>query len=304
VTISLVAQGHPAITASHAKTFELTRDAGIGPRATCVVGVSAAGDWGALRALGRRPVTITLRVGEHREVVHAVSNPFVDDGLIVRRSGFRDAHTLATNADRSAADFSRAFVQALADPQARLLVDVEAGEPEGRFVWVTTQAPGRDMPGVEVALMAPGLDLSGAEELVAEPTRAAMAAACVALVAPGAMAALHVDALPKGATARRVLFASPYPVVLPLTDTALPDDRPVAMAIETGEVAVPVHRGVVRVPKGAAGVMAVAPAPSDELRTLFTALLAEGVSPRALAKAAAHLPGWDYNAFIALAQEQ
>jgi len=301
VTISLVAQGHPAITASHAKTFELTRSADIGPRATCVVGVSTEGDWNALRALGRRPLTITLRVGSLAEVVHAVSNPFVDGGLIVRRSDFRDAHTLATGADRSAADLAKPFVRALADPAARLIVDIEAGEPDGRFVLVTTHPPGRPLPGVDVVLVAPGLDLGDAAEVVAGPGAAA-AAACVALVAPGATAALHVDALPAGATARRVLFASPYPVVLPLTES-VPDGRATAMAIDTGEAAVPVHRGAVRVPKGAKGVMAVAPAATDELHALFAALLAEGVSPRALAKAAAHLPGWDYNAFIALAKE-
>jgi hypothetical protein len=308
VTISLVAQGHSAIKATHAKTFELTTDGAIGPRATCVIGVGAAGDWDALRALGHRPLTITMTVGEHREVVHATGNPFVDDGLIVRRSRFRDSSTLAVAADKGAADLDRAFVRALADPAAELRVDIDAAEPDGTLVLVlVTSAPApRPRPGVRVVRVQAGLDLGdmAGAEVVAEPGPA-LAAACVALVAPGATAALHVDALPKGAGARRSLFASPYPVVLPAhAIDAVPADRAIAMAIDTGEVAAPVHRTRVRVPNGAAGVVAVAPAPSDELHELFAALLAEGVSPRALAKAARHIPGWDYNAFIALAKVQ
>jgi hypothetical protein len=52
----------------------------------------------------------------------------------------------------------------------------------------------------------------------------------------------------------------------------------------------------------------VAPGGGDPLRPLFSALLAEGVSPRALAKAVAAIPGaapgWDYNAFVGLARQR
>ena len=57
--VSFVCRGHPDVTASHDKTLELTRDAEISRRATCVVGVASDHDDRALLALrGRVEVTL------------------------------------------------------------------------------------------------------------------------------------------------------------------------------------------------------------------------------------------------------
>ena len=40
-SVTVTAVGHPSIRVSHAKTLELTAEAEITPRATCVAGVSA-----------------------------------------------------------------------------------------------------------------------------------------------------------------------------------------------------------------------------------------------------------------------
>lgn len=121
-------RGHPVISASHTKTWELTLDADIAPRATCVVGVSAEVDWDRLLAL-KGPVRFTLSVGEHRDEVAAEMNPLFRPGsrLVVRTSRFRSDDTLAVAADKASSDLDRELVRALSHPEARLVVGATAG---------------------------------------------------------------------------------------------------------------------------------------------------------------------------------
>lgn len=117
-------RGHPAISATHTKTWELTLDDDIGRRATCVLGVGGVVDWDRLLAL-KGPVRFTLSVGEHRDQVLAEMNPLFRAGrrLVVRTSRFRADDTLAIGADKASADLDRDLVRALAAPRARLVVD-------------------------------------------------------------------------------------------------------------------------------------------------------------------------------------
>ncbi|MDH4365228.1 MAG: DUF371 domain-containing protein [Acidimicrobiia bacterium] len=108
--------GHPAIRVTHDKTLELTAEAAITPRATCVAGVSAAFDTEALAQL-RGAVTYEIGAGRWREGGRAVINPghAVTDRFVIRRSGHADAVTLATGATAAAGDLGRELASALAE---------------------------------------------------------------------------------------------------------------------------------------------------------------------------------------------
>ena len=68
-------RGHPNVTATHDKTLELTRDAEISRRATCVVGVASEHDDRALLAL-RGTVEVALECDGVRDEFTATISPF------------------------------------------------------------------------------------------------------------------------------------------------------------------------------------------------------------------------------------
>ena len=120
------AAGHPNIRATHAKTLELTRDAEITERATCVVGVAAELDERALASLHGR-VALTLSVGAESVIVRGRLNPGFQPGdpLVVRRAPDVTRNALLVDADTVASELPRSFVAALTDPTARIAVAVE-----------------------------------------------------------------------------------------------------------------------------------------------------------------------------------
>jgi hypothetical protein len=120
------AAGHPNIRATHRKTLELTREAEIGERATCVVGVAAQLDEEALARLHGR-VELTLSVAGLEERVRGRFNPAFRPGdpLVVRRAPAVTRDAVLIDADRGAAALSRSFVAVLADPAARIAVTME-----------------------------------------------------------------------------------------------------------------------------------------------------------------------------------
>lgn len=125
------AHGHPHLRATHAKTLELTREASVTERATCVVGVAADFDPEEL-ALLRGPVALTLSAGGHEASGTALINPTheVGERMVLRRSGFRDAETLVTDATLAADDLPPALTEALADPSTEVTLTLtEAAEP-------------------------------------------------------------------------------------------------------------------------------------------------------------------------------
>ncbi len=139
------AAGHPNIRATHAKTLELTRDADIGERATCVVGVAAELDEEALAGLHGR-VALTLSAGTESVVVRGRLNPAFQPGdpLVVRRSPDVTRNAVIVDADVVAAGLPRPLVAALADEDARISVSVEelAGEGAPGVLMVSPAASG------------------------------------------------------------------------------------------------------------------------------------------------------------------
>lgn len=116
-------RGHRNLRALHHKTLELSRDAEISERATCVVGVAADYDPRKV-ALLQGPVELRLEAaGLSAEVTALVSPlPAVDGSLVLRRSCVYRGQTFATGAGIGAEDLDRRLAAMLADPETALNV--------------------------------------------------------------------------------------------------------------------------------------------------------------------------------------
>ena len=124
-SVTIRCDGHPNISASHAKTFELTRDPSVTQAGTCIIGVNAAYDEAALLSL-RGAVRIDLRCGGTTDSAEARINPKYAAGapLIFRRMPTPEPRTFAVGADKGASVLNRDLVQALKQPGAVLEVTV------------------------------------------------------------------------------------------------------------------------------------------------------------------------------------
>lgn len=159
-----VGSGHPAIRATHHKTLEVTPDADITARATCVVAVGAAGPDTAVAG----DVRITLRAGARAFTFTARGNSSWRPGssAVIRRSPLRLPGTFATHATAAANDLPRELVALLQDPRAEVALDIEP--LPGRLCAVLFALdPGRpDDPRLPA-------ELAAADQVIAEDTAAA-----------------------------------------------------------------------------------------------------------------------------------
>ncbi len=134
---TIVAKGHPNITAKHPTTFEVTKDAGISKRADCVIGVNAnkamydfcESTKRALR-IDRAPVCVTIQVGEIQEVVVGYGHPNLTCSnhrdIVGRKSDFTSDRTLMIKADKAAVDLNRSLIERLKKPEdITLTVEVD-----------------------------------------------------------------------------------------------------------------------------------------------------------------------------------
>ena len=119
----LVGRGHDAIRATHTKTLELTVDAHISERATCVVAVDVSGATAPLAG----PVRIILSTGDETFTLEARANSGWDPAgpAVIRRSPLRLPGTLATHASAAASDLPRSLVALLCSPDTDVEVTVE-----------------------------------------------------------------------------------------------------------------------------------------------------------------------------------
>lgn len=152
-----VGRGHPNIRAGHGKTLEITADAEITTRATCVVAVAALAE-DAHPVAG--PILLTIRVdGTVLATVRALGNPLWDPtrSAVVRRSAVRLPDTVATCADTVAADLPTDAVAALTDPAAVVEIDVEPAAAARPAVVLLAAQPHRpDDPALLAELAAAG----------------------------------------------------------------------------------------------------------------------------------------------------
>jgi hypothetical protein len=232
-----VARGHPAVTATHAKTFEVTYDAAITRRATCVVAVAAEPDGTPVAYAG--PLLVTIAAGGESWTARAVGNPRWEPGggAVVRRGGARLPTTFATDADGAAADVPRALAAALADPATRVTVEVtrdDRDDPVTVLAWLPGVAPERLRAEAEAA------DLVVAEDQAARTLLAALgirdvrgphglAGAAGGRVLVVATEDLPGDRLPEGDLARGAVEVAGLPRALS-TAVAAPSRAPVLLA--------------------------------------------------------------------------
>jgi 16S rRNA (cytidine1402-2'-O)-methyltransferase len=135
--------GDPRITGTHTKTIELTRDAEVTARATCVVGVRSEHDDRELLRL-RGDVEVTIECDGERDTFRASISPFFigDDGLVFRRGPELRGRTLGFDATKTAADLDRDLVRAVSDRNAVLTVTIrESGRGDRRGVLFVVSVP-------------------------------------------------------------------------------------------------------------------------------------------------------------------
>jgi hypothetical protein len=146
VTLTLRAQGHPAIRATHAKTLELTPATELGAGGTCIVGVGMVVHGSPLAGWVRAELT----VGGERIEFDALANPGWDETgpAVIRRSDVRKPDTIATHATLASADLPRSLVAALASPAADVGLVLRAVSPQPPRVVIVAEGP---LPPAEVA---------------------------------------------------------------------------------------------------------------------------------------------------------
>jgi hypothetical protein len=122
----LVGRGHPAIRATHAKTFELTAEPAVTARATCVLAVGTVLDPNLALLRGRVRLTLDT-AGLPAVSGEATLNPHraISDRVVIRRSRSLDADTLAVESTLTADDLSADFASALTDPEREVRLTVE-----------------------------------------------------------------------------------------------------------------------------------------------------------------------------------
>lgn len=122
----LVGRGHPAIRATHAKTFELTAEPAVTSRATCVLAVGTILDPNLALLRGRVRLTLDT-AGLPAVSGEATLNPHraISDRVVIRRSRSLDSDTLAVESTLTADDLSADFASALTDPEREVRLTVE-----------------------------------------------------------------------------------------------------------------------------------------------------------------------------------
>ena len=135
------ARGHRHISGKHKTTFEVTKETHLTPRGDCIVGISADKSISelseefknSLKSEGAK-IEILLKIpctGLEEKVI-AFGSPELTfthpTDIVVRKSTFICPRTLAINANRAAADFSREFIEKLKNTDTELLVEFNVVE--------------------------------------------------------------------------------------------------------------------------------------------------------------------------------
>jgi len=133
----LQASGHPRIRASHPTTLEITKDTYLTERGDCIVATHASKgaadlspEFSRLIRSNKTHVTLTIRVANRSETITGrgdrrltLTHP---TDLVARKSSYVCARTLMVQADRSASDLGRRFVEALRDPSTEITIEIAA----------------------------------------------------------------------------------------------------------------------------------------------------------------------------------
>jgi hypothetical protein len=131
--ISLRAQGHTNIQATHSSTFEVTMDSHLSVSGDCIVGVNASHSAqhinrliGATLKRVDSQVLTYLSVGEITEKIQGFGAPQLlltsPTSLVWRTSDFIDERTIAIRCNKAAKDLNRQLIALLQQPETVLQV--------------------------------------------------------------------------------------------------------------------------------------------------------------------------------------
>jgi len=117
------AKGHSLIKATHKSTFEITKDNYLTPRGDCIIGICASHAVydlpkelkDHLKSGGK--IKIILEVNGERDEIIAYGHPNLEltdrKSIVVRKSDYIDARTLAIKASKAAKDINRSLIEKL-----------------------------------------------------------------------------------------------------------------------------------------------------------------------------------------------
>jgi len=132
--------GHELITATHKSTFEITKEAFLGPKGNCIIGIKSNKACNDLNPILRKTlksdyvkVTLTLVVGGYLFKVLASGSPELtledNNSVVVRKSSFVCPRTLAVKATSSARDLPRTMINMLKNRYSTGTMIIEAKVP-------------------------------------------------------------------------------------------------------------------------------------------------------------------------------
>ena len=120
-------RGHPMVRSTHPNTIEVTTEDRLTEKGDCIIGVSASKGCAqldrevkeGLRRAGSE-VSIRLAAGPFLVEVRASGDPRLElshpHDIVIRRSDFASARTLAIHADKASGDIPRNMVRLLRNP--------------------------------------------------------------------------------------------------------------------------------------------------------------------------------------------
>ena len=133
----LTAHGHVNIRSTNRTTFEITKEEHLTPRGDCIVAVGASKGAVDLSSEFKRTackpgahIEIRITVNGEVETVKARGHPALTfshlTDLVVRKSDYVCARTLAIRADKAAFDLSRRLIQKLRNPNQKAIITLIA----------------------------------------------------------------------------------------------------------------------------------------------------------------------------------
>lgn len=127
-------RGHENVKATHRSTLEFTKEDYLTPRGDCIICVSADRGINDLSEEFKeslregKKLLIRIRVGDLVDEITAEGSPDLildhPHSMVVRKSTYIDARTLAIRASKAAKDVDRRIVELLKDPETEAEVEL------------------------------------------------------------------------------------------------------------------------------------------------------------------------------------
>lgn len=119
----IIAYGHPLIKAMHRSTLEITKDNYLTERGDCIIGIRASHSCSDLPIdlkrylLNGGRIEVIFRIGNLKDKLIAYGDKNLilkdDRSIVIRKSNFIDARTLAIRSNKAAKDINREIIKRL-----------------------------------------------------------------------------------------------------------------------------------------------------------------------------------------------